>query len=204
MRSVRAAMIAVLFLLTAGTVMADSVQGTDPGIGVKGGHHTSISTISADGLNFQFTIDGQGGGIFDLVNNSGVNWTSVTLFASAPIGSLFTCDPKNFGHLFLNCTVTQQPGQEAVTVFFSGVNANCGTDNCFPGIPAGFQFFFNLNNDFNCTENCPGGWTANFVVHGGGNQPPGVPEPASVFLVLTGLGGIAARRRHSAYLARRS
>lgn len=201
MRSVRAAMIVALFLLTAGAVMADSVPGNDPAIGVKGGHHST----PLNSLDFNFTIDVQGGGIFDFVNESGVNWTSLTLLASAPDDSSFSCNPVDFGHLFENCStqVTGElgNGQEAVTIFFSGTTPGCVFLNCFPGIAQGFHFFFNLNDDFNCNENCSGGWTSDFTVHGMANN---VPEPASIFLVLTGLGGIVARRRRSAYLARRN
>jgi hypothetical protein len=201
-------MIVALFLLTAGAVMADSVPGNDPNIGVKGGHHSIRLTSD----NFSFTINGQGGGVFDFLNDTNTDWITVTLFASAPIDSSFTCNPTQFGHLFENCstTVTSQnheTGQEAVTVFFSGTGGcDVTSDNpgCFPGIKDDSHFFFNLNNDFNCQEECNGGWTPNFTVQGGGNLPPSVPEPASIFLVLTGLGGIVARRRRSAYLARRS
>jgi hypothetical protein len=202
MRSVFAAMIVALFLLTAGAVMADSVPGNDPNIGVKGGHHST----PLNSLDFNFTINAQGGGIFDFVNESGVNWTSLTLLSSAPIGSSYSCNPVDFGHLFENCSTNvtsqdPQTGQEAVTIVFSGTTPGCVFLDCFPGIPQGFHFFFNLNDDFNCNEGCSGGWTDNYVVQGMANN---VPEPASIFLVLTGLGGIVARRRRSAYLARRT
>lgn len=201
MRSVRAAMIVALFILTAGAAMADSLQGNDPNIGVKGGHHSIRLTTD----NFSFTINGQGGGIFDFLNDTNTNWISLTLFASAPDDSSFSCNPAQFGHLFMNCTTTVTGelgnGQEAVTIFFSGTGGcgdNPNNSNCFPGIPDDTHFFFNLNDNFNCQEECNGGWTPNFIVQGGANQPPGVPEPASIFLVLTGLGGIVARRRRSA------
>lgn len=178
--------------------MADSLPGNDPTIGVKGGHCCS----PLNDLNFSFTIDGQGGGIFNFLNDTNTDWISLTLFASAPDDSSFTCDPVNFGHLFENCTTTVTGelghGQEAVTIFFSGTGGcDLLTNSCFPGIPQGSDFFFNLNDNYCNGEDCSGGWTPNFTVQGFANQPS-VPEPASIFLVLTGLGGIVARRRRSA------
>src|ERR1700680_251715 len=199
MKTVRAAMIAALFFLAAGAAMADSLA-NDPSIGVKGDHHSPISTLS-EGFNFSFTVDAMGGGIFDLVNSTDVTWTTLVLMATAPLGSTFHC---NGFDLFQNCTVNSTgqngDGTEGVLIQFFGVSQGFSPGT---GIPPGGQFFFDLNDDFNCNENCVGGWTPGSTVNGTANAVI-TPEPASIFLVVTGLGGIVARRRRSAYLARRS
>jgi len=199
MKPVRAALIAAFLFLTAGAAMADSLPGNDPSIGVKGGHHILSPTLS-EGFNFSFNVDAMGGGIFDLVNNTDVTWTTLVLNATAPLGSTFQCNGFDlFGNCTVNSTGQNGDGTEGVLIQFFGTGGfSPGT-----GIPPGGQFFFDLNDDFNCNENCVGGWTPGSTVNGTANAVI-TPEPASIFLVLTGLGGIVARRRRSAYLARRS
>jgi hypothetical protein len=191
MKTVRAAMIAALLLLTAGAAKADSVPGNDPNIGVKGGHH---SPLAPAGLNFSFTIDAQGGGIFDFTNDTDVTWNTLVLTATAPLGSIFQCNGFDlFQHCTVNSTGQNGDGTEGVLIQFFGVSELSSGS----GIPPGGQFFFNLNDDFNCNEECVGGWTPGSTVNGTANAQI-TPEPASIVLVLTGLGGIVARRRRSA------
>jgi PEP-CTERM motif len=125
------------------------------------------------GQHFTFGVPSTGFGTLFFTNTSGVNWTNLQLTESGVSANVIGCSTTAFA----NCTVSTING--VTTIFLSGVNQN------FMGITSGENFSI----VFGCVKDAcwPGGLDFTATAN--------VPEPATVALFLTGLGGIVTRRR---------
>ena len=175
---------ALAMLLAVGSVMAFADGINDPKIiiqGVSGGSPIACPAEGCTnvGLNFSFKTPESGSGTLFFTNTSGQNWTSLTLIEKGVPAAAISCH----SYLFTSCTTkTLQNG--SVAIMLSGV---AGGLNPGTGIRNGQSFSIQLA----CvgTSCWPGG--LNFTVHA--NQA--VPEPATIALMVTGLGALASRRK---------
>jgi PEP-CTERM motif len=175
---------AAALVLMVGTAMSFA-DGIDPKIiihGVLGGSpiHCSPEVCQNVGLNFTFGTPASGSGTLFFTNNSGVNWTSLKLIETNPVIS--AANIKCASYLFKSCTTTTLPNG-SVEILLQGVKGGLNKD---VGIRAGQSFSI----QFACINNgCwPGG--LDFGAHANS-----VPEPGTVALLMTGLGGIISRRK---------
>src|SRR6202521_1643801 len=160
---------AFALLLVVGSVMAFADGINDPKIiirGVNGGGspmscHQGCQSIT--GLNFSFTIPKSGHGFLFFTNNSGKNWTSLTLIEKGVPANAISCAQT----LFLHCS-TKTPHDGSVEILLSGIK---GGQNARKGILNGQSF----DIGFACVQgSCwPGGLS--FGAHAGT-----VPEPGTV------------------------
>ena len=162
-----------------------------------------------------------GGGTFAFCNDTGEDWTTLLIALRTPLTpDQIDCSSSAFE----SCTKSTNgdvPG--VVYAFFSGVtttpalnfgktnnkNDDSGDDDGggdddhsqFPGVPDGHEFIV----DMNCVNGCSGppDWPKGTVGFGYGNQPndpgnfpvPPVPEPASLALVVAGIGAVITRTK---------
>jgi hypothetical protein len=128
-------------------------------------------------MDFTFAIPKSGSGTLYFTNESGKNWTSLTLIENGEPAADINCQQS----VFLNCS-TKTLKNGSVEILLSGVKNGL---NPRVGIKNGETFYIN----FVCTESC---WT------NGGSIVSGqatVPEPGTVALMVTGLGVIVSRRK---------
>jgi hypothetical protein len=164
-------------LVLASAAFADS--NLDPTIIVK--DPACTGTCTPVGMQFTFSTPASGLGMLLFNNNSGVNWTSLKLIESGVPANLITCLSPG---AFASCSVNTVNG--VTTILLSGVGSG------FLGIPAGHNFSITFGCGPNVTgANC-GPWPGNLAFQGFANP---IPEPATIALVLTGLGGIITRRK---------
>jgi hypothetical protein len=175
---------AVALLLVVGSVMAFADGINDPKViihGANGGNTPDICGrhgCRGVGTDFTFNIPKGGSGTLYFTNDSGKNWTSLSLIESGVPAVDVSCVQT----LFLNCsTKTLQNG--SVEILLSGVR---GGLNPRIGILAGQSFSIG----FRCVQqSCwPGGIPV--TAHAGT-----VPEPGTVALMVTGLGAMFSRRK---------
>jgi hypothetical protein len=176
---------ALALLLVVGSAMAFADGINDPKIivrGVNGGGspmscHQGCQSIT--GLNFSFTIPKSGHGFLFFTNNSGKNWTSLTLIEKGVPANAISCAQS----LFLNCT-TKTLKDGSVEILLSGIK---GGLNPRKGIKNGQSF----DIGFACVgQSC---WTNGGSMMGG--HAGTAPEPGTVALMVTGLGAIVSRRK---------
>jgi hypothetical protein len=176
---------AFALLVVVGSVMAFADGIKDPKIIVQGvnGGGTPMSCRqgcqSITGLNFSFKIPKFGKGFLFFTNNSGKNWTSLTLIEKGVPANAISCAQS----LFLSCTTkTLQDG--SVEILLSGIK---GGLNPRKGIKNGQSF----DIGFACVgQSC---WTNGGSTMSG--QAGTAPEPETVALMVTGLGAIVSRRK---------
>jgi len=175
---------AVALLLVVGSAMAFA-DGVDPKViirGVSGNITCPPDGCQAVGLNFSFSTPASGKGTLFFTNESGQNWTSLTLIEQGHVvpAEAISCHSQ----LFANCTaVTLRNGNVAIEL--SGVK---GGNNPDRGIQNGQSFAIS----FSCVgKSCwPGG-----LQFGGHANASSVPEPGTIALMVTGLGALVSRRK---------
>jgi hypothetical protein len=164
--------ICVLVLLVAmGSAVAFGDSVTDPTIIIRGVSGSSPSRVPV-GLNFTFSSPKGGFGALFFTNASGKNWTSLRLIENGVPAADITCSTN----LFLACTkITLENG--SVEIILSGVKGL----NPRNGILNGQSFAITFSS-----------WPKNpveFTAHAGA-----IPEPSTIVLIVTGLGGLVSRR----------
>jgi hypothetical protein len=174
---------ALVLLLAAGSVMAFADGINDPRIIIHGVNGDAASLIAhcppggcmSVGLNFSFGVPKGGSGTLFFTNNSGVNWTSLTLIEKGEPAADISCKQS----LFLNCSITPlKDGQ--VEILLAGVKCGGGIRN---GQSFSIQFACNGKGCW------PGG--LDFTAHANAT----VPEPGTIALMVTGLSAIVSRRK---------
>jgi len=141
--------------------------------------YTAVGIEQDVGINFSFNIPKHGSGVLYFTNTSGKNWTSLTLVEKGVPAQDVSCKQT----FFLSCT-TKTLKNGSVEIIMAGVR---GGENPRQGIMNGASFSI----QFACVDkNCwPGGIPIN------GHAGTGTPEPATVALMVTGLGGMFFRRK---------
>jgi hypothetical protein len=137
------------------------------------------------GTSFTFGTPASGLGTLVFQNASGVNWVNLQLTEIGVPAGLITCMAPG---TFASCTVSTIHG--VTTIFLSGLKGDDEDDEGLRGIPAGSTFTIT----FGCGEGkgprC-GPWPDDLDFTAKAN----VAEPATMALFLTGLAGIATRRK---------
>ncbi len=173
MRLFRVVLAVTLFLAFSVAVFADSVP--DPRVIIKDPVCSGVCTPV--GLNFSFSTPASGVGSLLFQNNSGVDWSTLRLTETGVPFSAITC----ITDAFLSCALGTL-GNGKTFIFLSGLDAT----------HMGFPFGQNFSITFQCAEGC---WPGNLPFQGNANLASAtVPEPATVGLVLLGLGGIVRRK----------
>lgn len=184
MKTLCALAIGFALALSATVVRADTAP-LDPTIILRDPTcNTTNPCIIATGGSFGLQVENDGGGVFDIENDTGFTWTSLTFSLLAPSNeSIFGCDG---GPFFQNCSIGitgpgSVPGTNVVDAFFSGLGP-CGLNgqtNC-DGLPSGDAILVSLDPNCLNTSAC-GSWQPNSLATVSPN-----PEPETFVLLLTG------------------
>jgi hypothetical protein len=156
------------------------------------GHGSDPAPPASCGTTFKIHLNGNGGGIKNCVNTSGLDWIGLDIFAIIPLGDSVNCIKPNSGTpdasvaVFSSCSkkiLSTFDHKERIEIFLSG-----GL------ITSGSLFFLNLNGSGSDDPNASGGW---FAFEGGNLDAQAVtaPEPWTGMLVACGLGLFAFVRR---------
>jgi len=170
-------------LVLIGSVVAFADGINDPKIiihGVNGGNWTCPPQGCTNvGMNFKFDVPKKGGGLLFFTNTSGKNWTSLKLIEKGVPAIDISCKTN----LFASCS-TKTLKNGSVEILLSGLKGGNGRN----GIPAGSSFAIQFARGGD--TRWPGGLS--FTAHAGVGT---VPEPGTIALMLTGVGGIFWRRK---------
>jgi hypothetical protein len=192
-----------LVSLAAVTAHADGIPG-DGTILVGRGSDPSPST-SCGKLDFKIKLNGNGGGITNCINTSGVDWIGLDIFAVIPTGlppekevictTFFTdCEsPKTIKFL-------GNSGKKEVEIMLLGgiITAGSATDVCTANPIPTSCFFINLNDSNSMQSDAPGGWFGLSGARDGTIDVHAItPEPGTLLLLLTGAGALCFRHRRS-------
>ena len=182
-----------IVLSSALTVHADSISPTDPQIIVGRGlaDQTAITTLAPFGV----PVDAMGGGLFGFENETGKDLTGLILtigfkdandakaFAATSCANSATAN-NVFQDIFNTCSFSRHG--KTLTITLSGGE----------GIPNNSAFFIDLNDGATLANhgqaNGAGGWGGTLNI-----QPFSTPEPGTLALLVTGLGGFWLRRKRT-------
>lgn len=171
-----------LALILSASVAGASAAPLDPTIILRDPPCTTVSPCTIEtGGSFGLQIESDGGGVFNIQNDSGVTWTSLTFSILAPAGeSLFGCVG---GTYFQNCNFSHAENLSTshpnlIEAFFSGLGP-CEDGQTCSGVPSGGAITIDL--DPHCAGTPCGTWQPNSIA----NVTPN-PEPESFVLLLTG------------------
>jgi PEP-CTERM motif-containing protein len=169
----RVFLVLTLVLACSAFLFANSVP--DPKVIIN--DPTCSGSCTPVGKNFAFSTPASGSGTVFFQNNSGLSWFSLRLTETGVPANAVSC----FTNAFLSCALGTLANGKTF-MFLSGLDAT------HTGIPTGH--FFQIT--FQCQEGC---WPGDLGFNGTANlRTAAVPEPATLGLVLMGLGGIARRK----------
>jgi hypothetical protein len=173
MKSLRVFLVLALVFACAVSAFANSVP--DPKVIIN--DPDCKGSCTPVGTNFNFGTPAGGIGALFFQNNSGVSWSTLRLTEFGVPSNAITCQTN----AFLSCALGTLANGKTF-MFLSGL------DPTHSGIPTGGVFEIS----FRCQEGC---WPGELDFNGVANlRSATVPEPASVGLVLLGLGGIVRRK----------
>lgn len=177
---------ALILMLVVASAMAFADPIQDPKVIIKGagglvpfGHCPSCVGV---GANFSFSLPESGSGNLFFTNESGFNWNSLSLVEKGVPAADISCHSQ----LFSSCT-TKTLKDGSVQILLTNNSKSLWKDQ---GIPNGANFQIS----FSCVRgSCwPGGLQFNGK---GSNSSTGAPEPATLGLMITGLGALVSRRK---------
>jgi hypothetical protein len=175
---------ALIMMVASTLAFADGIQ--DPKIIVKGAGNSNFAQGKCPqcipvGFNFSFTIPEGGSGSLFFTNDSGKAWSSLKLIESGVPAADVSCHSS----LFASCTVTTLKNGSVEILL---TNGNGRQNNRGSGIVEGGNFQI----QFGCVKgSC---WPGGIQVTGKGSVGT-VPEPATMALMMTGIGVICSRRK---------
>jgi len=178
-------LVVVVLCFAAVAVRADSIP-VDGRILV--GHGSDPGGPDSCGLDFKIHLNGNGGGIKNCQNTSGVDWTGLEIFAVIPLGDTVSCvtstNPSTAA--FSQCSppiiLSTFDHKENIEIVLSG-----GV------ITSGSLFFINLNTSGSSNTNDTGGWSA---LEGGNLDARAItPEPGTLLLLVSGGASFYLRRK---------
>lgn len=171
--SMKACVLGMVLAVCALAAHADSIN--DPRIIVRDPVGCpSNACVTVTGNTFGFTVPSAGFGNLHFLNASGATWTSLILTETGVAAPNISCAADVF-----SCAVVAFGSNGAKIVLTA-------TGGAFTGIPNGNSFEILLS----CVNsNC---WPGGLQVDAAANA---VPEPATMALMLTGLGAFFTRRK---------
>lgn len=176
MKSFRALLVLMVVLGCAAAVFASS--SLDPKVIIKD-PVCPTKVCTPVGMTFTFGVPASGKGTLFFSNASGQNWTTLRLVESGIPASAISCQTNAFA----SCTVGTLANGKTF-IFLSGVGGS------FKGLQNGAAFSIT----FACVKkSC---WPGGLDFRGTANLASAtVPEPTTIALLLTGVGGIVTRRK---------
>ena len=134
----------------------------------------SHACVTVTGFTFAFSVPSQGFGVLNFLNASGANWKSLILTETGVAAANISCSAPGV----FSCSV--------IALGTNGAKIVLTATGGFTGIPNG--------NSFEVVLSCVNStcWPGGLSVGAAANN---VPEPASLALMLTGMGTLVARRR---------
>jgi hypothetical protein len=174
-RRAQLCLFAVTLCFAAVTVRADGIP-ADGRILV--GHGSDPGGPDSCGLDFKIHLNGNGGGIKNCQNTSGVDWTGLEIFAVIPLGDTVSCVTTSLDSIaaFSHCST------EIVSIFDHKENIEIALSG--GTITSGSLFFINLNTSGSSNTNDAGGWSA--LVGGNLDAQAITPEPGILLLLVSG------------------
>jgi hypothetical protein len=182
-----------LFILSAGVVRADGISPNDPKIIV--GRETGSMSITAS--PFTVPVNSSGGGIFNFDNATVHDWIGMILTVTFPNGAeamaaAVSCSNDVLTDIYSSCS-SERHGRTVTITLTGGVITPCSEGTC----SLDSKFFVDLNDDATLHDhgkaNGMGGWKGDIIE----GRAITTPEPATLPLLISGLGGIWLwRKRH--------
>ena len=199
MRLGRVLSVLVVLLSSALVIHADSISPSDPQIIVGRGRLDSTMITKSP---FGVPVDSSGGGIFNFDNATGNEWTGLMLTITFPNAvdakaAAVSCSNGDIlSNIYTDCSSDRQGRTLTITLTGGGIDS-CSGGSC----PLDTQFFIDLNTgdslNAHGNPNGVGGWNNKDGKDTIEVQSLTTPEPGTLALLLTGLGGFWLRRKRT-------